>query len=603
MKYSTLSNTYQKIESTTKRLEMTDYLVELFKDTNSQVIDKIVYLTQGKLYPDFVGIELGIAEKLALKAIYEATGIKEEKIEKSWIKEGDLGIVAEDMIANKKQTALFSFPLTVERVYENFEKIAKAKGSGSQDLKLKLLAELLHDSKPLDAKYILRTVSGKLRLGIADMTIIDALAISFATKEEREEIVRGYNICSDLGAVAKALAIEGIESVRNFKVKVGVPLRAMLAERLTTIPEIFEKLDGECAFEYKYDGLRIQAHIGKQTLNHKKIYKNENKPDCQFLHKIKLFSRKLEDLTPQFPDITKALREAFGDIETIVEGECVPINIHTNELLPFQEVSHRRGRKYGISDAVFEYPVLFYLFDCLYDGKDLTSKPFLERRERLKEMVKETKKIKISKILVSSNNKEAEKFFNEAIEYGCEGLIAKSIKEDSFYRAGSRGWQWIKYKREYKSEMNDTIDLVVVGAFAGRGRRKGNYGALLMAAYNNKKDCFETVCKLGTGFDDETLDKIPKLLNPYLIEHPHPRVRSELKADFWFVPEIVMEILGAEITLSPNHSCGWGEIKENTGFSIRFPRFTNRWRDDKKAEDATSVKELIELYERQLKKL
>lgn len=589
MKYSALSKTYQKIESTTKRLEMTDYLVELFKETNPEIIDKVVYLTQGKLYPDFIGIELGIAEKLALKAIYEATGIKEEEIEKSWIEEGDLGIVTEQMIAKKKQTTLFSQPLTVERVYKNFEKIAKAVGSGSQDLKLKLLAELLHDSTSIDAKYIVRTVCGKLRLGIADMTIIDALAIAFAKKEEREEIVRGYNICSDLGYVAKELAIGGIERIKNFKVKLGVPLRAMLAERLESISEILEKLDGRCAFEYKYDGLRIQAHIGKQKPLESK--------------KIKLFSRRLEDLTSQFPDIVSALREAFGENAVIVEGECVPINIQTNELLPFQEVSHRRGRKYGISDAVDEYPVVFFLFDCLYDGTDLTNKPFLKRRERLKQLIKQTQTIRISDILITSNENEVEKFFNEAIEYGCEGLIAKSIKEDSFYRAGSRGWQWIKYKREYKSELTDTVDLVIVGAFAGKGRRKGSYGALLMSAYNKEEDCFETVCKLGTGFDDETLEKIPKLLRAYLIERSHPRVKSKLKADYWFVPEIVMEILGAEITLSQNHTAGWGKIKENTGISIRFPRFTNRWRDDKRAEDATTVQELIEIYKQQLKKL
>lgn len=582
MKYSLLSETYKKIEYTSKRLEMTDYLVELFKITSSQVIDKLVYLTQGKLYPDFAGVELGFAEKLALKSIYEASGINEKEIESYWLKHGDLGVVAEEMIARKKQTTLFSQPLTVERVYDNFEKIANALGTGSQDLKLKLLADILHDSTPLDAKYIVRTISGKLRLGIADMTIIDALAIAYATKEDREEVVRAYNICSDLGAVAKSLSKNGIDGIKGFKVNIGVPLKAMLAERLVTIPEILEKMDGKCAFEYKYDGLRIQAHIGKE---------------------IKLFSRKLEDLTPQFPDISKALKEAIIGKDMIIEGECVPINIQTNELLPFQEVSHRRGRKYGISEAVNEYPVIFYLFDCIYNEKDLTNEPLQKRRENLIKNVKETQKVKISEILITSDHREAEKFFEKALDFGCEGLIAKSIKDDSFYKAGSRGWQWIKYKREYKSEMNDTVDLVVVGAFAGKGRRKGNYGALLMASYNKKKDCFETVCKLGTGFDDETLEQIPKTLLPYLIEKSHTRVHSKLKPDFHFVPEIVMEILGAEITLSPNHTCGLGEIKEDTGLSIRFPRFTNIWRDDKMPEDATSASELIEMYNKQLKRL
>lgn len=582
MLYSELAKVYEKIEGTTKRLEMTDYLVELFKATPNDLIDKVTYLTQGKLYPDFVGIELGIADKLTLKAIAFASGFSEEEIDKAWKKSGDLGTVVYEFISKKRQMSLYSEPLTVSRVYSNFEGIAKATGQGSQDLKIKLVADLLHDSTPLEAKYIIRTVTGKLRLGIADMTILDAFAIAFAEKKDREEIERAYNVYSDLGKIAETIAREGLEGLNKFSITLGIPIKSMLAERLSSIDEIFKKL-GKCAFEYKYDGLRIQAHLGES---------------------INLFSRHMENITDQFPDVVDALKKSFKGNEAIVEGECVPININTGELLPFQEVSHRRGRKYDVEEAVEDYPVVTFLFDCLYsEGEDLTMRDYLTRRRYLKEIMEYTEKVRFSECLITDKKRKVEEFFHKSINDGCEGLIAKSIKEDSFYRAGARGWQWIKFKRDYKSEMTDTVDLVVVGAFAGKGRRKGSYGALLMASYNPDNDTFETVCKLGSGFDDTLLENLPKLLERFKIEHKHPRVNSQMKADYWFTPSLVMEVLGAEITLSPIHTCGYSVLKENAGLAVRFPRFTNLIRKDKAPEDATTVHEIIEMYKNQLKKV
>lgn len=599
--YSELAKIYEKIESTTKRLEMTDYLVELFRKTPKEITDKVVYLTQGRLYPDFVGIELGLAEKLCISAISFTSGVKEEEIDKSWKKTGDLGRTAEEFIAKKKQQTLFSSPLTIEKVYSNFEGIAKASGRGSQELKIKLLAELLHDSIPTEAKYIIRTITGKLRLGIADMTILDALVVAFVEKEEkvrslteleenekelrikgREEIERAYNISSDLGRLAKKVADKGIIGANEVKITLGIPIKMMLCERLNSIEEIFEKL-GKCAFDYKYDGLRIQAHIGK---------------------KIKLFSRNLEEVSKQFPDVIDVVMHSFKEREGIIEGECVPINIETGELLPFQEVSHRRGRKYGLENAREEFPVVLFLFDCLYiNGEDLTNKSYLERRKKLEESIIETDKVKLSKLIISENKEEVEKFFEESLSFGCEGLIAKNIKEDSFYKPGKRGWNWIKYKREYKSEMVDTVDLTIVGAFAGRGRRSGKYGALLMAVYNSQKDEFETICKLGTGFTDEFLDELPKLLEKHKIDKKDKRVNSEIKADIWFMPKVVFEVLGAEITHSPIHTCGYGILKENVGLAIRFPRFTGKIREEKNAEQSTTTEEVIKIYKLQLKKI
>jgi DNA ligase-1 len=584
MEYLKLAEIYEKIDATTKRLEMTDHLVDLFKSTPPNIIDKLIYLTQGKLCPDFKGVELGVADKLAVKAIAFATGYPEDEVSNQLIELGDLGLVTEDKVRTKKQTSLFSESLDIDMVYNNFEKIAGATGNKSQDLKFKLIAELLHDSSPVEAKYIVRSLTGKLRLGIADMTIIDALSIAFAEKENRAEIEHAYNICSDLGALGKALSEKGLQGAQEFKITVGIPIRAMLAERLSSISKILEKLNGHCAFEYKYDGLRIQAHI--QDGN------------------IELFSRRLECITSQFPDIIEALRESFQGKNAILEGECVPIDINTGEMLPFQTVSRRRGRKYELTSAIEEFPVVIFLFDCLYsDSDDFLNQIYQTRRKRLKSVIKENEMVKISDLLITSSEKEAEEYFEKSIDTGCEGLIAKSIADDSFYRAGARGWQWIKYKRDYKSEMTDTADLVIVGAFAGHGRRAGVYGALLMAAYNSTTSEYETVCKLGTGFSDNDLQLIHELLKETKVNIKPKNVNSKMKADFWFTPQTVIEVLGAEITFSPIHTCAFGELKTDAGLAIRFPRFTGNWRKDKGPEDATTSQELVGLYQGQLKKL
>jgi len=584
LKYSLIADAYEKIEATTKRLEMTDYLVELLKNTPKELIDKVVYLTQGKLYPDFMGIEIGVAEKLAIRAIAKASGHSEKEIEEDLKKTGDIGETAQNFIAKKKQVTLFQQPLTVQKVYETLDKMAKATGEGAMDLKVSLLAGLLANASPKEAKYIVRTVTGKLRLGIADMTVLDALAIAYGGgKEARQLLERAYNISSDLGRVAKTLVEEGLEGIKKFRVVIGEPIRPMLAERLSSPHEILEKLGGKCAAEYKYDGERIQAHKNGE--------------------KVLLFSRRLENITSQYPDAVELLKRHVKAKEAILEGECVAIDPDTGDMLPFQELMHRR-RKYGIEKAMEEYPVSLFMFDVLYvDGKDLTLEPYPVRRKYLNEIIEEGERIKIAEYLITDNPEELEKFFLEAVEKGCEGLVCKSVMNDSIYRAGARGWLWIKYKRDYKSEMTDTVDLVVVGAFHGKGRRAGTYGALLLAAYNPEKDVFKTVCKCGSGFTDEDLANLPKMLKPHQIEHKHPRVISNLQADVWFEPKIVIEVIGAEITLSPIHTCAMDVIRKGSGLAIRFPRFTGNYRFDKAAEDATTEKEIIEMYQKQLKRI
>ncbi len=582
MKYSLVADAYERIEDTTKRLEMTDYLVDFLKKTPKAIIDKVVYLTQGKLYPDFMGVEIGIAEKLAVKAVSKATGRKEKEIEEDLKKTGDLGETAQKFLEKRLQVTFFSEPLTVDRVYQTLDKMAKATGSGSMDQKINLLAGLLADATPKEAKYIIRTVTSKLRLGIADMTVLDALAIAYGGgKDSRPILERAYNVSSDLGRVAKVVVETGAEGLKDFEVSVGEPVRPMLAERLGSPEEILQKLGGKCIAEYKYDGERLQIHKDKDE--------------------IVLFSRRLENITDQYPDAVGLVRENIVPKQAILEAECVAVDLDSGEMKPFQELMHRR-RKYGIEQAIEEYPITLYVFDILYmDGKDLTLEPYTARHKALEGLTRGNERVRTAKSILTDDPAELEKFFEEAIEYGCEGLVCKSVNDDSVYQAGARGWLWIKYKRDYKSEMRDTVDLVVVGAFHGRGKRAGTYGALLLAAYNPDDDVFETVCKCGSGFTDEDLEKVPNMIEPLKVSHRHPRVESSLEADVWFEPKTVLEIIGAEITLSPIHTCAMNAVREGSGLAIRFPRFTGNYRLDKSAEDATTVSEIIEMYKSQLK--
>ncbi len=595
MEFGILANTFEKIEAITSRTQMTMYLVDLFRKTPPEIVDKVIYLIQGKLWPDWMGLpELGVAEKTLVKAIALATNTPESKVEALYKKLGDLGKAAETLKKEREKSGagmgLLAFiptekkeKLTVLKVYNTFARIALATGEGSRDIKLKLLAGLISDASPKEAKYIVRFVEGRLRLGIGDATILEALAIVYGGGAHTRPIIeRAYNLRADLGNVAKVLALKGLEELKGIKPEVGIPVRPMLAERLSSPIEILKKAGGKALVEYKYDGERAQIHR-----------KGNN---------VWIFSRRLENITKQYPDVVEYTLKHLKSSEAIIEGEIVAYDPDTGELKPFQELMHRK-RKHDIHIAMKEYPVKVFLFDLLYvDGEDYTNKPILERRKKLEEIITPSEVFRIAEYIMTDNPEELEKFFLKAIEDGAEGVMVKALHGQAIYQAGARGWLWIKYKRDYKSEMIDTVDLVVVGAFHGRGRRGGTYGALLMAAYNPEKDVFETVCKVGSGFTDEDLAKLPEMLKPYIIDHKHPRVVAKMKPDVWVTPALVAEIIGAEITLSPIHTCGMDAIKPGVGISIRFPRFI-RWRPDKSPEDATTTKELIEMYKKQLKKI
>lgn len=579
MDFTDIAKMFDRLESTSARLEMTAILADFFKDCNPDDLRSIIYLSQGKLHPDFYGVELGMADKLVLRAIAFTSGTKDSKVEEMWVKEGDPGAVAEKLIGTKKQMTLFSEPLTLDRVVKGLTLIETAEGKDSQDKKMKHLANLLHDSGPLEARYLCRIVTGRMRIGASTMTILDALSIAFATKEDRESVERAFNVTCDLGLVAETICRSGIDGIQSIQVTIGNPIKVMLAERLPSIGEVVSKMGGECAIEYKYDGIRAQVHIGKDS--------------------VKIYSRRLEDLTPNFPDIAQALREHFKGTETIIEGECVAVDAETGYMQSFQEVTHRR-RKHGMDDAVKEVPVRIFMFDMLYvDGKDMTTTPYLQRRSALTEWFDISDNVQMSTMRIVHSEDEGEEFFEEAIAARCEGVMAKSISDDSIYRAGSRGFLWIKYKKDYQENLTDSFDLAVVGAFYGMGKRAGKYGALLMASYDPEIGRFGTVCKLGTGFDDAFLDGMPALLDGYKTSERPSSLDAKMIPDVWFEPHVVLEVVAAEITVSPNHTAGMGMIKDDSGLGIRFPRFTGRVRDDKDAEQCTTVQEIMEMYEMQ----
>jgi len=582
MLYSELAEQFDFLERTSSRLEMTAMLSQFFKNVDSDDIRMIVYLSQGKLHPDFYGVELGMSDKLVLKAISTTSGVPPEKIDKMLIENGDSGLVAEKLIGVKKQMTLFSEPLTLDRVVTNLLSIENSDGKDSQTKKTKYLAQLLHDSSPIEARYLCRIVTGRMRVGAGSMTILDALSDAFATKEDRPEIERGYNVTCDLGLVAETLSKYGLQGVINIKVRIGSPIKVMLAERLPSISQVIEKMGGRCAMEYKYDGIRVQAHIGKDG--------------------VKLYSRRLEDLTSNFPDIADSLRKQCKAEEAIIEGECVAIDSKTGEMLPFQTVTHRR-KKHGMEEAIREFPVKIFMFDAIYlDGKDMTNISYPERRTMLESSFDLEGQVDVTTMRVVYSPEEGEEFFNEALNAKCEGIMAKSLEENSIYRAGSRGFLWIKYKKDYEAALTDSFDLVVVGAFFGMGKRTGKYGALLMASYDDENGIFATVCKLGTGFDDEFLAKMPELLDEYLKDEKPAMVDAKMMPDVWFDPTIVLEVVAAEISISPIHTAAEGIFNKDSGLGLRFPRFTGRVRDDKGPEECTTVHEICEMYELQEKK-
>jgi ATP-dependent DNA ligase len=684
---SKLVDTFEKMEKTKSRLLLTEHLVTLLRETNCEIIDKVIYLIQGKLGPSYEGIELGLAEKMAIRALAQSSGKSVTEILAVYRKMGDLGDTAGEEMQTRNQNTLFSQEMTVDRVFNTLYKIAKTTGSGSQEMKLRLVSSLLNETTPREARYIMKFLMGSLRLGIADFTVLDSLSIAYTNdKSNRSLLENAYNVSGDLGLVAREVACNGIESVRSIQITLFKPIRPMLAERASSVEDGLNRMDGIAGAEYKLDGERVQIHKGRENGGDKDTIGNVNGA------RVELFSRRLENITSHYPDVLQAIRKKDSLKEVILEGEIVAVDPSTSEYLPFQELMHRR-RKYGVEEAMQSYPVIVNIFDVLYNNaKSVTSQPYAERRRILTDLVERkdlaeeggkvrdvagssnkgkmmsrkkrgkgklgpneegvseglgnegtekrrdksstksqqekalsrhndlrqatktvtdniqqssndatANRIQLITQIMSSDKKEIQEFMNSAIAAGCEGIMLKH--RESVYRAGSREYLWIKVKREYRSELADTLDLVIVGALYGRGRRVGKYGALLLAAYDENQDVFRSVSKVGTGFTDQHLASFYNSLESLRIDHKSPRVDTRMdQMDVWFEPKIVIEVIASEITLSPAHTAGLNSIREGYGLALRFPKFTGKIRDDKGPEDATSVHELIEVFKQQLKK-
>jgi len=580
MEFSIIAELFEKMENTSKRIELTNILVELLKKTPKKIIPNIVYLLQGIIRPNFEGVELGVAEKLAIRAISKSSGLPIKKIEDDYRNCGNLGLTASNILKLKTQTTFTTEKITVERVYETLFKIANLEGKGSQDLKMKYISSLLNDATPLEAKFVLNILLGTLRLGIAENTVMDALAIGFTGKKEyRKQIEDAYNVSSDLGKVSEVIASEGLDGIKKFQISLFSPIRPMLADRIKSEEEAIKKMPTEFAAEYKLDGERVQIH--KQA------------------DKIILFSRSLENITKYYPDIVENIGNSLDVNEGIFEAEIVAINENTGEFLPFQELMHRR-RKYKLKEAVLQYPITVNFFDVLYfDKKNCLDLKYSERRKILESSVKVNNFAKLVPMTIVKNENQIEDFLENSINSGCEGLMLKIL--DAAYRAGIRGGNWLKLKREYRNELGDSLDLVVIGAYFGKGRRTGRYGTLLLATYNPEKDNFPSICKVGTGFTDESLDQLYQILSNKVILKKNPRIESEMEADVWFEPELVLEIVASEITLSPIHKTALDTIRKGAGLALRFPKFTGKIRIEKGSEDASTDEEVYSLYKGQTK--
>jgi DNA ligase 1 len=576
MRYLIVAEAYRDLEQVTGRLVLTERLAALLAQTPAGLLPTVCYLGQGLIAPEFAGVDLGLAEKLAVRAVGAAIGAEPAEVAGLVREVGDLGQAAEQLLASDAGGRAASLEVTV--VMDTLREIAAAEGTGSQGRKLELLGGLLAQATPLEARYLLRLVTRNLRLGIGTPTILDALAqVHGGGKAARPVLERAYNICCDLGRVAGVLVEGGLAAVEELRIAPGSPVRAMLAQRLSEGPEILAKLGGQCSAEYKYDGVRVQAHRTADGA-------------------IELFTRHLERISGQFPDVVESLAAGLGPREAILEGEVVAYDAAAGELRPFGEVMMRR-RKHGIDQAVRDVPVGLFCFELLYaDGRDLTRLPYPERRAALAAAITPSARLRLTTALQVDAPAALEAAFQQAVTDGCEGLVCKSTGADSFYQAGTRGWRWIKLKRDYRTELSDTVDLIVIGAFAGRGRRTGVYGAVLLAAYDPAADVFRAVSKCGAGFTDADLAALPGRLAPLARASRPARVDARQEPDVWFEPGLVLEILSAELTLSPNYTAAWGQIDDNAGLAMRFPRFTGRWRDDKGPEDATTTAEMVSLF-------
>ncbi len=568
--FSEAAAVFEETEKRSGRLEMTDVLAGLLRKAEPGEIGKLVYFVQGIVAPPYEGIDLGVGERFAIAAIASASGYSASEVERDYKKSGDLGDTAEALLLKKKQTALSKTEMGVEYVFDAMLRISRASGPGSQDQKIKHLTELLNNASPLEARYIVRFVLGRLRLGVGDPTILDALSVAKAgDRSLREPLERAYNVCADMGLVAGTL-YSSPGAIESFRVQPFKPLMPALAEREDSPKSIIDRL-GRCGVEMKYDGFRLQCH--KKGA------------------RVELYSRKLERMSPMFPDIVAEIRKLKTE-EIIFEGEALAFDRKKGRYFPFQQTMHRR-RKHGIAEASKEFPLNLFVFDVLYlEGRDMTGATYRERRAAVQRLFR-GRALQPSGMRMVRTARELKALFDKAVSEGLEGIMAKDL--DAPYTAGKRKFAWIKLKKSYGKAV-DTIDAVVVGYYLGHGSRaEFEFGGVLVAVRNPETGRLETVAKVASGFTEEEMVSLRKALGGMRIPKPPRDLEHSIEVDFWVEPRFVVEVAFDDITQSPNHTCA---KRGGKGLALRFPRMM-RMREDRDASEITTSGEVLRMFEMQ----
>ena len=605
MSFQEFSEFLYRLEKTASRNEITQILADLFKKADAGEIDKICYLVLGRVAPNYEGLEFQLAEKMVMRALSIAYRTGLDDVLKAYKKAGDLGNVTQELASTQdkvpakgeaRQRRHRVKELSVENVFEILKEIALESGKDSQERKLEKMAKLLVQLDPLSAKYVTRIPTGKLRLGFSDMTILDALSVlEKGDKSARKQIEAVFSVTADIGKIAQKVKIGGLEGIRRIKAEPGIPIRCALAERLASADKIAEKMGEKFAVEPKLDGFRSQIHLWGGELK-----------------EVRIFSRNLENVTHMFPEIVSAVKK-LPVKSVIFDSESIAYNPKTQELLPFQETVQRK-RKHGIDQAVIDIPLKSFIFDILYlDGETLLDRPFFERRKHLEKILgkPDMGTIVLTGQEIISNAEDLRSKVDEYLKTGLEGAMVKKL--DAAYQPGGRGYHWVKFKRHTEntkgdgSKVADTIDVVLMGAYAGRGKRSTfGIGGLLIGV-PGKDGKYYSLTNLGTGLSDEQFREIFKMVEKLKIDKQpfEYEVDKIIKPDIWVKPSVVLEILADEITLSPRHTAGRDTDKDTDtvkkGYSLRFPRLI-RVRNDKSPEQATSVHEVKELYKMQTHK-
>jgi len=570
VKFAELAANLDRMEATSSRNALVRILAEAYKACSVEEIEPITYLIQGRLAPFFEPVEMGLGERLLMSAIAMAYGTSKEDVTKTYRQTGDLGLTAMSLGPKTRDDT----PSVIE-VHQRLWEIAGLSGEGSQKAKLDLFAALLGDLDAASAKHLVRITLGKMRLGIGDPTVLDAL--SFARKGDRSlrpVLEAAYNRSSDLGLIAKTLWAQGLEAIEAIKVTVGKPLRSQLAERLPNPEAVIKKL-GLVGVQPKYDGFRVQIHKDGGVVN--------------------IFSRNLETMTPMFPELVAATVSLPVE-SVILDGEAIAYSPESEEYVPFQETTARR-RKEGIDEFATRVPLRAFVFDVMFrDGTDLTPLPYEQRFAIVEEMLKGSDTLQTAPLTKTDSVEVLTRELLDNISRGLEGVVAKRL--DSPYQAGARNFNWVKLKRNTSGELTDTIDVVLIGYYGGKGKRaEFGAGALLAGVYDSERDEFVSISKLGTGLSDEGWRDLHKQLSRLEVGEKPARVNSLLVPDVWLQPELVVEVLADEITPSPRHTAGM--VGDQPGFALRFPRIVSFRSADKKPEDATTVREIREMFQQQ----